>query len=389
MTIKALLKKTKITYWLARGLRRVPDPFLSLWLRVCHRLWGVDGSKVYFSSFGGMLYNDNPRAVCEQLHRICPEARIVFRLSGRGMAQDMPEYVVPAPRRSLRALREMATARVIVKNAGMLPWMRKFPDQFYIQTWHGDRGFKKIRLDKSAATRTLIRESEWLDLMVSGSEFGSRVYRSAFNFRGEILECGCPRNDILVENDPKTAAAVRAELGVDATARVLLYAPTFRNRSTGSKIHAPLSVEKVRTHLETVTGEHWISLARGHELNLGVVSDAQMDVSDYPEAGMLLLITDLLITDYSSIGGDFMLLGRPTVFYQPDLDQYLAERGLYFNPDDSPLLVAHTEAELLDLLSHPIDGAQNCREALDFFGARETGRAAEAVARRIAALLRS
>ena len=108
-----------------------------------------------------------------------------------------------------------------------------------------------------------------------------------------------------------------------------------------------------------------------------------MDVSVWPEPTELLLITDLLITDYSSIGGDFMLLNRPVVFFQPDRADYDAERGLYFDPDHSPLIVAHDETELLARLSRPIDAPGNCKAVLDFFGTHETGRAAEAVAERI------
>ena len=110
-----------------------------------------------------------------------------------------------------------------------------------------------------------------------------------------------------------------------------------------------------------------------------------MDLSAYPEPSELLLITDLLITDYSSIGGDFMLLDRPVIYYQPDRGDYDAERGgLYFDPDQSPLLVAHDEEELMRLLKSPIDARANCRACLEFFGCRETGRAAQRVAERIA-----
>ena len=90
-----------------------------------------------------------------------------------------------------------------------------------------------------------------------------------------------------------------------------------------------------------------------------------------------------MITDYSSIGGDFMLLDRPVIFFMPDLDDYLDERGLYFDPLKSPLRVARSEAELLRMLEKPLDGPGNCREVLDFFGCRETGRAAEIVAEKI------
>jgi CDP-glycerol glycerophosphotransferase (TagB/SpsB family) len=101
----------------------------------------------------------------------------------------------------------------------------------------------------------------------------------------------------------------------------------------------------------------------------------------------LLTACDMVITDYSSIGGDFMLLGRPTVYYQPDVGDYHRERAFYFDVDKSPLIVAHDEGALMDILSRPIDGAENCRKCLAFFGASETGHAARAVAEWIAGQL--
>jgi len=188
---------------------------------------------------------------------------------------------------------------------------------------------------------------------------------------------------MLLKNPPDVARRTREALGLSPDAKVLLYAPTFRQATSGSAQRAELSLENVRRTLERATGDAWVCLTRGHIDSRGIRSDAQMDVSAWPEPTELLLITDLLITDYSSIGGDFMLLNRPVIFFQPDRADYDAERGLYFDPDTSPLIVAHDEAELLAILSRPVDGPGNCKEVLDFFGTHETGRASEAVAERI------
>lgn len=389
MSVIAAIKKNPLLYNLASVARRAHWPLLRAAQRACHALFGVDGRAVYFSSFGGALYNDNPRAVAEALHAVAPGAKIVFRLNSRGMAQpDIPEYVIRVPKRSLRGLRAMATARVLVKNQQMQGWMLKFPDQFYAQLWHGERGFKRIRLDKPNPNPFFYpfykKEAKWLDLMVSGSDYATRNIHTAFDFHGEILEYGCPRNDLLLKNPPGVAERVRRALGFPEGARVLLYAPTFRFADGDAMLRAPLSLEKVRARLEETTGERWVCVTRSHELNRGLASDAALDASGWIEPGELLLATDMLITDYSSIAGDFMLLNRPAVFYQPDIDAYRGERGLYFDPDRSPLITAHTEAELLDILSKPIDGPANCKAVLDFLGTHESGRAAEAVARRIA-----
>ena len=387
MTLKALLKKSRFTYVLASGLRAAPYPIYAGWMRLCHALRGVDKNTVYFSSFNGGLCDDNPRAIAEALHAVRPQTRIVFRVSRAGLKQDVPGYIERVYSFSPAGVAAMATARVVVKNANVLPWMRIFPDQKYVQTWHGDRGFKRVGLDKWPDRKEYRRAAKWLSLCVSGSDFGSRVYRSAFGYDGEIMQQGYPRNDILVNPPEGLAESVKQRLNIPEGVKVLLYAPTFRSSTSGSKLNAALSLEKVRGALEKATGDQWLCLTRSHELNLGVRSDAAMDVTDWRDVSALLTACDMVITDYSSIGGDFMLLGRPVVYYQPDAADYHRERDFYFDVEASPLIVTHTEDELLDTLSRPIDGEKNCRECLRFFGATETGHAARSVAEWIAAQL--
>ena len=99
----------------------------------------------------------------------------------------------------------------------------------------------------------------------------------------------------------------------------------------------------------------------------------------------VVAVQSRLMKAYDKLDAELDWLNRPVIYFQPDRAVY--DRELYFDPDASPLIVAHTEEELLDLLSSPIDAAANCRAVLEFFGACESGHAAESVARWIAARL--
>lgn len=380
MSIRDQLRGVRFVYPLLSAGRRIGGRAL---MRLFHAIHGIDGNAVLFSSYVGRGYSDNPRRISEALHAIRPQTRIVWQLLPGCVPEDLPGYVEVIPARTLRAVRAFSAARCFVDNFNRPQYMLKFPGQLYVQTWHGDRGFKKVLMDMG--TGEPFPDGEQMDLAVSGSDFGSRVYRSAFGYDGEIMAVGCPRNDMLANPPEGAAAKVRKALGIPEDAKVFLYAPTFRDATAGKAQDALLDLEKARAALESAAGGRWIALVRGHDLNRGVTAVASKDVSDYPEVSELLLAVDLLITDYSSIGGDFMLLNRPVIYYQPDRARY--DRELYFDPDQSPLIVAHTEDELLDLLSKPIDAAANCRAVLDFFGAHESGHAAEAAARWIAARL--
>lgn len=390
MSLKSLLKKNKLTYAAANALRRAPYPLMRAWMRICHGLCGTDGSKVYFSSFSGKLYNENPRYVCEALHRVCPDAKIIFRLNGEGMRQDdVPDYVKKVPQMSLAALYHMATAKVIVKNAALMPYMLKFADQKYIQLWHGDRGLKKILLDLDP--EAIHRHSDWkyMDIGVSGSEFGSRVYmRSAFGYKGELMEVGYPKNDLLLANPKEIREKVYRKLKLPENTKFILYAPTFRDQTIGGAISANFSGEALLKAMEASTGEKWMILNRGHILNSAVKADAGIDVSRYPDVSELLLICDMMITDYSSIAGDYLLMNRPIILYHADVAQYAAqERALVFDPETSPYRIAHNMDELISIACNFGDAAENCRALYDFYGVKETGRASVLVAERIMAML--
>ena len=377
MNLRDQLRGVRFIYPLLSAGRRIGGRLL---MRAFHALHGVDANTVLFSSYAGKSYSDNPRRISEALHALRPDARIVWQLLPGHMPSDLPDYVEVVPAHTLRALRAYSTARCFVDNFNRPQYMLKFPGQLYVQTWHGDRGFKKVLFDMGTNER--FPDGAQMDLAVSGSEFGSRVHRTSFRYQGEILEVGCPRNDLLVNPPEGLAGRVRRALGVPDGARLLLYAPTFRDATAGKAQAAGFDLERAKAALEAATGERWICAARGHDLNAGVSSGATIDAGAWPEVSELLLATDLLITDYSSIGGDFMLLGRPVVYFQPDRADY--DRELYFDPDTSPLIVAHSEAELLEILSGPIDAAANCRAVLEFFGTNETGRAAGTVAHWIA-----
>ena len=201
---------------------------LLMWMY--RRTGGIQPNKVVFCSFQGRSYNDNSRFISERLHERCPEAEIVWLFNQEGMKrvkEELPDYVRPVAYKRRAALRELATARVWVDNFtkhSFLRWPRG--RQFYVQTWHGDRPIKKICYDLEIPGDRRIEER--CDRVVSGSEYGERVYRTAFRYNGEFIRAGCPRNDMLVRNDPVQRGRIRQALGVGEETGLLLYAPTYR-----------------------------------------------------------------------------------------------------------------------------------------------------------------
>ena len=369
------IKKLPAVYRTLSTARRVSG---RAWMRLQNRVHGVQPRRVFFSSFKGKAYSDSPRFISEALHELRPDLEIVWQLSNPA---DAPDYVRAVKPHSLRALTELATARCIVDNFNRPIHLLKFPGQLYVQTWHGDRGFKKMLYDMNDGLA--YPDGAQMDLAVSGSRFGTKNFRTAFRYDGEVLQQGMPRNDRLVHPDPAEIARIRQRLNIPENTRVLLYAPTFRDATSGSDLKAGFDLTRAIARLSRATNQKWLCLTRAHDQNRKITTDAAdvRDMTDYPEMSDLLLIADMLITDYSSSAGDYVLLHRPVVLYQPDLSSFVqSDRDMYFDMKTCPYVRAESESALYSLLDRPEALIPSCQQVLDFYGATETGRSTELVA---------
>lgn len=364
-------------------------------MRICKTLFGIQKNRVMFISFSGKAYADNPKAISEALHDSGENAEIVWAFQDVDQKQKIvPDYVrIVDVRKPLQYHKMIATSRIVVNNFSFTE--PKSKGQRFIQTWHGDRAFKKILYDAMPVRKREISESfdGYCDLAIAGSDYGIHQFRSAFRYNGEILRIGTPRDDALVRGDPVKSASIRNELGVDPNTKILLYAPTLRwvnIHGRGNQQIQDIDIGKTLDALEKHDGCKWICLMRAHPNMSGLagfdVSERIMDVSRYEDMADLLLVSDMLITDYSSCAGDFALTHRPIILYQSDRQEYQEkDREFYFNMEDSPYMIAENQQELEDLISRLDDETvrENCDEILRFYNTTESGEAAAAVARRI------
>lgn len=356
---------------------------------------GVDPKTVLFTSFNGSSYSDNPRAISEVLHHVSKEINICWIIN------EDKEYQIPAYARKIpnadkiSVFKSLSTSGIVISNFS-LPYIPKSKKQFFVQTWHGDRAFKKVLYDApNQIPGFFVSESKagYCDLAVAGSKYGEQQFRSAFKYKGEILLEGTPRDDVLVMGNNDRYIEVKKKLGLKSETKLLLFAPTLRKATQNTSKIQKIQELNVKATIESVEEKHggkWICLLRAHPsvIGLDVEYDGNLilDVSTWPDMSDLLLISDILITDYSSCAGDFALLHRPIFLFQPDADEYIKnERTLYFNLDDSPYIIAKSQNELNELIRSTSldDAAKNCNEILDFYGTKETGHAAETVARRL------
>ncbi|WP_338675197.1 bifunctional glycosyltransferase family 2 protein/CDP-glycerol:glycerophosphate glycerophosphotransferase [Streptomyces sp. SCSIO 30461] len=311
---------------------------------------------VLFDAFKGTQYSDSPRVVHEEL------VRRGLPLEHLWVVRD-DQVDVPATARAIRMwspewYEALATARYVVANNHLPDWFTKRPEQVVVQTWHGTP-LKKIGhdiesvhfADKRYLERVEKEVQNW-DMLVSPNSFSTPILQRAFRFPGEMVECGYPRNDILRRSGTENRAAqIRQRIGLPRGKRVIMYAPTWRD----DQFYAPgkykfdfrIDLEDARARL----GADHVLMVRRHPNVVDPVPGAGdgfvFDVSDYPDMADLSLITDVMITDYSSLMFDFVNTGRPLLFFTYDLDHYRDTlRGFYFDFEESapgPLLFESAE----------------------------------------------
>lgn len=295
---------------------------------------------VVFESDQGNSYGGSPRALHE---------RLLQRGTGLEMAvvNNTAARVTGLATRKIRRLSpryywDLGRARYWVFNQNVGVQFRPSRRTYFLQTWHGTP-LKKMQQDlrnvigrDSGYLRRVKRAASYWTALVSPSPFATAAFRSAFGYTGPVLETGYPVNDVLLAEDAEERrSAIRGRLGIHARQRVVLYAPTFRDdQRQGSTWAADmmLDLDDFVARLDDDT----ILLVRFHPLVYQRIAathgDRVRDVSRYPDAQELLLATDVLITDYSSIMFDFALTGRPMIFFTYDIEHYRDTlRGFYFD----------------------------------------------------------
>lgn len=361
----------------------------------------VKNNKILFITSRGS-YNCNPKAIAEEIIRQKLPWDLVWVARKENMKQlnQYPKQLKVVLRGSQEFYQEVAEAKVWIDNSVNLSYLNtwKKKEQVLFETWHGSLGIKRfetnndkiwIRKAKKCGKRT--------DYCISNSDFEDDLYRNSFWENTEILKCGHARNDILfaTEAEKKVLKNKVCEIfGIDSTAKIALYAPTFRDEKTLE----PYSIDYLRLKniLEEKFGGDWCILSRLHfevrklaqKMHLDT-PDYVYDVTSYEDIQDLLVISDVGITDYSSWICDFMLMRKPAFLFATDLKDYYSERGFYYPLETTPFPIAENNSELMDnILNFEIEEyKKSVNHFLDEKGCIDDGLASRRVVEKLKEIL--
>lgn len=203
------------------------------------------------------------------------------------------------------------------------------------QLWHAMGAFKKFGLDVPQPEDIRRRELEIYsryDRIICSSPDIAGIYAKAFGAdRSKVLPLGSLTGDLLLKRAGEAdglGAAFRALHPECAGKKLVLYAPTFRDDPERDAEF--LKSFDFSLFLKELGGDHALLLRLHPQIHHSFsVPDGVIDLTDYPDAAELAVTADALITDYSSICMDFVLLGKPCYFFAPDLEWYEERRSFY------------------------------------------------------------
>ena len=263
---------------------------------------------------------------------------------------------------SFKSFKMLAGSRYIFLNDNFFPlaFMNFNAKNIIVQLWHAPGASKKFGGSVDIKSRDILRKiSEKTDYLIVTSKNIIGYYGEAFQMsKTKIKPLGLPRMDYYFENHDldKLKADFCRRYGVSPDKKIILYAPTFRDEEKYNNVFDYLELNRFNEEL----GDEYVLALRLHPKIRNFYRDdissegKYVDVSSWESEQELMLISDILITDYSSIMIEYSALNKPTVFFTYDLDEYLAnERGFYYDFKTTvPGPIVYTSDDLIDIIKN-------------------------------------
>lgn len=331
-----------------------------------------DEKMVVFEAFQGRSVSCNPKALYEEMNRNekYKDFTFVWSLRNKDGADLQGSKTTIVKFESFSYYRALAKAKYWIFNSNPRTFLKPRKEQIFVQTWHGTP-LKKIGCDVEKKGNAMTKfsqikeiykeESKKISYMISPSDYCTEKFISAFqleavNKRDRVLTTGYPRNDYLFQYTEEECTEIKKSLNIPENKKVILYAPTFRDNkysaSAGFELANYIDFDAARKSL----GEEYVILFRAHyfisqKLDISAYEGFVYDVSKIEDINWLYVISDILITDYSSVFFDYANLKRPILFFMPDYSEYKNKlRDFYVDIEQLPGPVVHKQEALLQYI---------------------------------------
>ena len=260
------------------------------------------------------------------------------------------------------SFKKLSSSKYIFLNDNFFPlaFMNFSPENVIVQLWHAPGASKKFGGSVDIESRPILKKiSNNTDWLIVTSDDIKKYYAEAFQIsENKIKALGLPRMDYYFENNDSKELKNKfcKDYGISPDKKIILYAPTFRDEEEFNNVFNYFDLEKFNKEL---SDEYVLALRLHPKIKNFYKEDISskgqyIDVSDFKNEQELMLLSDMLITDYSSIMIEYAILNRPIVFFTYDLDNYLSkERGFYYDFEKTvPGPIVYTSDELIDAIKN-------------------------------------
>ena len=332
----------------------------------------IDNKTIMFISYHGKGYLCNPKYIHQELlkdHRF-QDYKFIFPLKDKN---EVIEGAKVIKYRGIKYFYYLAKSKFWIVNCKLPSYCIKKDEQVYIQTWHGtplkrlahdietkdDITFYRSKMSRDEMTKSYDIDVAKYNYLISPNEYSSEIFESCFKIDKEkIKEYGYPRNDYLVNITNEEIDKLKIKYNIPTDKKVILYAPTWRDNKFNEKGYIyELKVDFNKW--KDMLGDEYVVIFKPHYLISNKFKDIKLDnflfsFDENVDINELYVMSDLLITDYSSVFFDYAILNRPILFYMYDLEEYRDElRGFYLDINkELPGKITIDEDELLSVIKN-------------------------------------
>ena len=331
----------------------------------------VDDKTIFFESFGGASASCSPKAIYNYLIENKDYKDYKFIWAFKNPKKDhlikRNKNLTIVKSKSKDYYKYLSKSKYWIVNSLLDLSVIKKKNQIYVQCWHGTP-LKKLRCDITVTGSVLNTKEEVIkrnnldvakiDYFISPSKYSTEKFTSAFNLKklnkeSIIIEKGYPRNDKLINYTQNDINDIKEKLNIKTNKKIILYAPTFRDDEHKSGLGYTYKLNIDFDKLKKELGKDYVILFRAHyfianSFDFNKYKDFVYNVSDYDDINDLYIISDLLITDYSSVFFDYAILKRPILFYMYDYKNYKTKlRDFYLDLKELPGPIIEKQEDLV------------------------------------------
>lgn len=344
---------------------------------------------ILFIAFHGRGYLCNPKYIHKYMieSNVYDEYKYIWAVKDNKSAEIENAYVIKY--NSIKYLYYLAKSKYWVVNCKLPNYVVKKKNQVYLQTWHGtplkklahdinigeNASFYRTKLTRDEMLKTYDNDSQKYDYFVSPNRFATEKFLSSFKLdKNKIIETGYPRNDFLINISSDKVNLLKDKYKIPRNKKIILYAPTWRDNSFTSKGYThELKVDFNLWNKEL--GEDYIVIFKPHYLIINRYENLEEFLYTFNEQidiNELYVMSDILVTDYSSVFFDYAILNKPIIFYMYDLKDYEENlRGFYLDIyKDLPGEIFEDELQVINTIKNISEYAENKRDVLAEFNKR-------------------